>query len=283
MRFIVYEPPDGAAPRLGLLGARGVISLESLVTADAPQDALAQLIDRFDDLRPRLEALAGEGRAIPTGDVQLRAPVPWPGKIVCSTAVYAPDAAAERKQLLLTLKSAESVIGPGQTVRLPAVAESWSFVPQAALGLVMRGPAKRVAADRWQTAVFGYTCVVDVMARGDPQFGRDYWLAKADTLGPLGPAIVTTDEVADPNRLRVRSWQNGAPAQDFLIADASHAIGEQVELATTVMTLYSGDVLACGTSPEGPRPLADGDRIEVEIEPIGRLSLEVAALAGSRM
>jgi 2-keto-4-pentenoate hydratase/2-oxohepta-3-ene-1,7-dioic acid hydratase in catechol pathway len=120
------------------------------------------------------------------------------------------------------------------------------------------------------------------MARGDPQFGRDYWLAKADTLCPLGPCIVTVDEIADPSALRVRSWQNGTPAQDFCIADASHTIGEQVELATTVMTLHTGDILACGTSPEGPRPLADGDRIDVEIDPIGRLSLNVAALARSR-
>jgi 2-keto-4-pentenoate hydratase/2-oxohepta-3-ene-1,7-dioic acid hydratase in catechol pathway len=211
----------------------------------------------------------------------LRAPVPWPGKILCSTAVYAPEAAAQRQQLLMTLKSAESVIGPGETIRLPDVSEPWTFVPQAALGLVIRGPSKRVAADAWRSAVFGYTCTLDVMARGDPQFGRDYWLAKADTLGPLGPAIVTTDEIPDPSGLRVRSWQNGLPAQDFCIADASHAIGEQVELATTVMTLYSGDVLACGTSPEGPRPLADGDTIDVEIDAIGRLSLKVAALARS--
>jgi 2-keto-4-pentenoate hydratase/2-oxohepta-3-ene-1,7-dioic acid hydratase in catechol pathway len=282
VRFVVYQTPPDAAATLGVLRPRGVIPLGGVVSAGSPQDALQQLIDHFDDLRPRLEALAGEGRAIPTGEVQLRAPVPWPGKILCSTAVYAPGAAAQRQQLLMTLKSAESVIGPGETIRLPDVPEPWSFVPQAALGLVMRGPAKRVAADAWHTAVFGYTCVIDVMARGDPQFGRDYWLAKADTLGPLGPCIVTTDEVADPRVLCIRSWQNGMPAQDFPIADASHAIGEQVELATTVMTLHSGDVLACGTSPEGPRPLADGDRVDVEIDAIGRLSLNVAAVARSR-
>jgi len=282
MQFVVYEAAAAAGPTLGLLSARGVLALDGLVAADAPQDAVEHLIDHFDELRPRLAALANEANATPVAEVRLRAPLPWPGKIVCSTAVYAPGAAAQRQQLLFTLKSAESVIGPGDTIRLPAVADSWSFVPQAALGLVMRGPAKHVAADAWRSAVFGYTCVVDVMARGDPQFGRDYWLAKSDTLGPLGPAIVTADEIADPSMLRVRSWQNGALAQEFAMADASHTIGEQVELATTVMTFFSGDLLVCGTSPEGQRPLADGDQLDVEIEPIGRLRLGAAALARSR-
>src|SRR5207302_932795 len=89
------------------------------------------------------------------------------------------------------------------TVRLPAVAASWQFVPQAALGLVIRGPAKNVAADAWRSAVFGYTGAIDVMARGDQQFGRDFWLAKADTLGPLGPCIVTAVEIDGIGRLAV--------------------------------------------------------------------------------
>jgi 2-keto-4-pentenoate hydratase/2-oxohepta-3-ene-1,7-dioic acid hydratase in catechol pathway len=108
-------------------------------------------------------------------------------------------------------------------------------------------------------------------------FGRDYWLAKSDTLGPLGPCIVTVDEVPDPTPLRVRSWQNSSPAQDFLIADASHPIAEQVALVTTVMTLHTGDVLACGTAQAGAQPLADGDTVDVEIDRIGRLSVRVTA------
>jgi 2-keto-4-pentenoate hydratase/2-oxohepta-3-ene-1,7-dioic acid hydratase in catechol pathway len=149
-------------------------------------------------------------------------------------------------------------------------------VPEAELGLVIRGPTRDVPAAAWQSAVFGY-CVVDVMARGDTTFGRDYWLAKADTLGPLGPCIVSADEIADPNALRIRSWQNGQPRQDFSSATASYAVPQLVEFATTVMTLYTGDVIACGTSPNGLQPLANGDALDIEIEAIGRLSLRVAA------
>src|SRR5262249_9933904 len=141
---------------------------------------------------------------IPVTEVRLLAPLPRPGKIVCSTAVYGSE--SEKAPLLFTLKSAESVIGPGDRVQLPAVSSEWIFVPEAELGLVIRGPAKAVRAADWRSAVFGYTCVIDVMAQGDQQFGRDFWLAKSDTLGPLGPCIVTADEIADPQALRVQSF-----------------------------------------------------------------------------
>jgi 2-keto-4-pentenoate hydratase/2-oxohepta-3-ene-1,7-dioic acid hydratase in catechol pathway len=279
MKFVLIE--HSGTTSYALLTAEGVVPLDG--GSDTPQDQLQYLIDSLDTLRPRFSDLAATGSPIPLGQVRLLPPVPQPGKILVATATYGPRTDAP-PQLLATLKSAESVIGPDETVRLPDVdAAAWQFVPQAMLGLVMRGPAKDISAEDWQRAVFGMTCVIDVMARGDQQFGRDYWLAKADTLGPFGPCIVTLDEIGDPTSLHVRSWQNGAPAQDFLIADASHSIPEQVELATTVMTLYSGDVLACGTSPAGARPLADGDTVDVEIDQIGRLSVNVAApVAASR-
>jgi 2-keto-4-pentenoate hydratase/2-oxohepta-3-ene-1,7-dioic acid hydratase in catechol pathway len=207
--------------------------------------------------------------------MRLLAPLPRPSKILCATG-------GSGQPLLMTLKSAESVIGPGETIQLPDVSDDWHFVPEAELGLVMRGPAKSVTAANWRSAVFGYTCVVDVMARGDTMFGRDFWLAKADTLGPLGPCIVTADEVGDPNALRVQSFLNGAPLQDYSTSEVEFTAPQLVEFATTVMTLYSGDVIACGTPAQDLRPLKNGDSLEVTIEPIGKLALHVATLVGTR-
>jgi 2-keto-4-pentenoate hydratase/2-oxohepta-3-ene-1,7-dioic acid hydratase in catechol pathway len=184
--------------------------------------------------------------------------------------------------LLFTLKSAESVVGPGQVVQLPDVGDQWHFQPEAELGLVIRGPARNVRAVDWQRAVFGYTCVIDVMASGDTQFGRDFWLAKSDTLGPLGPCIVTADEIADPQSLRLTSTVNGRAAQNFSVADADYSLAEQLELATTIMTLKTGDVLACGTSRDGLVSIADRDDVQVDIAGIGRLQVRVAALSGVR-
>lgn len=279
MKLVLIEHAAGTG--YALLTPDGVIPLE--MTPETPQAQLQHLIDGFDTLRPRLSELASTASPIPLGSVRLHPPVPQPGKILLTTATYG-GLAEPPAQLLATLKSAESVIGPDQTIRLPDVdPAAWQFVPQAMLGLIIRGPAKDITADRWQTAVFGYTCVIDVMARGDQQFGRDYWLAKSDTLGPLGPCIVTLDELPDPAGLRVRSWQNSAPAQDYAIRDGSHSIPDQVAFATTVMTLHTGDVLACGTSPVGAGPLADGDTVDIEIDHIGRLSVRVVAPVAKRL
>jgi 2-keto-4-pentenoate hydratase/2-oxohepta-3-ene-1,7-dioic acid hydratase in catechol pathway len=160
------------------------------------------------------------------------------------------------------------------------VGDEWQFVPEAELGLVIRGPVKTIKAADWREAVFGFTCVIDVMARGDAQFGRDFWLAKSDTLGPLGPCIVTVDEIADPRALRVRSFVNGEPAQAYAISDADYSIDQQIELATTIMTLKTGDVVACGTSRAGLRPLHDGDEVRVDISGVGQLDVRVATTVG---
>jgi len=263
MRVVSFQRQDRTSS-VGLWTDRGIVPID--------ESSITQFIDSFEEQRVELERLARTAPALDIRDVQLLAPVPRPGKILCSAANHGDTA-----PLLLTLKSPESVVGPGDTVRLPAVDETWHFVPEAELGLVIRGPARNVKAAEWRTAVFGLTCVLDVMARGDSTFGRDYWLAKADTLGPLGPCIVTLDEIPQPTHLRVRSWSNAEPRQDFSTADAPYSIGEIVELATTVMTLHTGDVIACGTSPDGLQPLREGDAIDVEIEPIGRLSVQVAA------
>ncbi len=267
MRLVTFESSDRVATP-GILTEEGVISLSGVAAS------LEDVIPRFEDLRPSLERLVTDG--VPLKDVRLLAPLPRPGKILCATG-------GSGQPLLMTLKSAESVIGPGETIQLPDVSAEWQFVPEAELGLVIRGPAKSVTAANWRSAVFGYTCVVDVMAQGDTMFGRDYWLAKADTLGPLGPCIVTADEVGDPNALRVQSFLNGAPLQEYSTSDAEFSVPRLVEFATTVMTLYSGDIIACGTPPQDLRPLNDGDSLDVEIEKVGRLSLQVAALAGSHL
>jgi 2-keto-4-pentenoate hydratase/2-oxohepta-3-ene-1,7-dioic acid hydratase in catechol pathway len=280
MRLVLFTR-GGSAPTPGLLVERGVVPLPR--HGLSPQAEMVSLIDQFEDLRSDLEQQTTHaGEAVPLEEVQLLPPIPRPGKILCSTATYPGPPVAERPQLLFTLKSAESVIGPSQTVQLPDVGEAWQFQPEAELGLVIRGPARNIGAADWQRAMFGYTCVIDVMASGDTQFGRDFWLAKSDTLGPLGPCIVTADEIAEPQTLRVTSSVNGRPAQDYRIADADYSPVEQLELATTIMTLKTGDVLACGTSRAGLGSIGGGDEVQVEIGGVGRLQVRVAALSGVR-
>ncbi|GAC1315928.1 MAG: fumarylacetoacetate hydrolase family protein [Chloroflexota bacterium] len=285
VKFIVFAS-DGGPPQPGLLTQRGAVALGDVVRdasrdSDSPQSAMEYVIDHVETLRSRLLDIADDAVATPLDEVKLFAPLPRPGKILCSTAAFDHVRDGQHGPLLMTLKSAESVIGPGETILLPTVDQAWEFFPEVELGAVIRGPAKSVPADAWRSVVFGFTGVVDVMARGDEQFGRDFWLAKADTLGPLGPCIVTADECADPTTLRVRSWVNAVPRQDYAIASASHSVGDQVAFATTVMTLHTGDVIACGTSPVGLQPITDGDQLDISVDGIGRMRLYVAARTGT--
>jgi 2-keto-4-pentenoate hydratase/2-oxohepta-3-ene-1,7-dioic acid hydratase in catechol pathway len=273
VKLVLFSHAGGT--RAGALTDNGVVPL-------AGHMSLESLIAQFASERADLERQVAQTPPLPIGEVRLLPPLPRPGKILCSTNAYTANSSEERPPLLLTLKSAESVIGPGQTVQLPPLGSDWQFVPEAELGLVIGSSSKAVKAADWRSAVFGYTCVIDVMAQGDVQFGRDFWLAKSDTLGPLGPCIVTADEIADPQTLRVRSTVNGEPAQDYSLSDAQYSIAEHVELATTIMTLKPGDVLACGTSRQGLRPLSNGDHVQVEISGIGRLEVNVSAAAEVR-
>ena len=153
------------------------------------------------------------------------------------------------------------------------------FHHEAELALVIKGPAKHVRRADWRSAVFGYTCLIDVSARGE---GRSTWRARSwmgksfDTFAPLGPCIVTADEISDPNDLDVRFRVSGQLRHDYNTGDMEHRVPELVEWASAIMTLNSGDVIGCGTNHEGLGPLQDGDRAEIEIAGIGRMEVNVS-------
>jgi 2-keto-4-pentenoate hydratase/2-oxohepta-3-ene-1,7-dioic acid hydratase in catechol pathway len=139
-----------------------------------------------------------------------------------------------------------------------------------------------VKAANWKGAVFGYTCMIDVSAREQgrrtwPATPLTSWLGKSfDTFAPLGPCIATADEIKDPNDLIVRFWNDGQLRHNYNTDDMEHRVPELVEFATTVMTMNSGDLIACGTNHEGLGALQDGETVDIEIQNIGRMTLKVA-------
>ena len=140
------------------------------------------------------------------------------------------------------MKNPDAVIGPGDTIQLPAYTDPWIFMHEAELALVMKGPSKMVKRENWRDAVFGYTCFIDVTARGEgrrtwPASLPMSWLGKSfDTFAPLGPCIVTADEIENPNDLIVRFWNDGQLRHNYNTDDMEHHVPELVEFATTVMT-----------------------------------------------
>ena len=283
MKLVLFQTHEASAPLPGLLADRGVIDISGAVRPNhTPQLVMEGVIDDFDTLRPALERLAATAPALPLPSVRLRAPLPRPHKILCALANYWEHAQRAPRPLNMFMKNPDAVIGPGDTIQLPAYTDPWIFMHEAELALVMRGPSKTVKRENWRDAVFGYTCFIDVTARGEgrrtwPASQPMSWLGKSfDTFAPLGPCIVTADEIRNPNDLHVRLWNDGQLRHNYNTDDMEHHVPELVEFATTVMTMLSGDVIACGTNHEGLGALQDGETVEIEIERIGRMSLKVA-------
>jgi 2-keto-4-pentenoate hydratase/2-oxohepta-3-ene-1,7-dioic acid hydratase in catechol pathway len=279
VRLVVFEPAPGLDPQPGLLTERGVVSIAPAVRpGHTPQATMQHLIDDFEGARPALEHLARTGEARPLADVRLRPPLPRPGKILACIANYWEHGALEARPLNMFLKNPDAVIGPEDTIVLPELTEPWIFMHEAELALVIKGPAKQVARERWASAVFGYTGLIDVSARGEGRrtWKAGSWLGKSfDTFAPIGPCIATRDEIADPNDVHVRFWVDGQLRHNYNTDDMEHLVPELVEFATGIMTLNSGDLIACGTNHEGLGPLQDGEVVDFEIQGIGRMRLHV--------
>jgi 2-keto-4-pentenoate hydratase/2-oxohepta-3-ene-1,7-dioic acid hydratase in catechol pathway len=123
--------------------------------------------------------------------------------------------------------------------------------------------------------VFGYTCIVDVSARGLGA-GVLFLDKSSDTFCPMGPWIVTRDEVPDPQKLNVKFWENDELRQDYNTEDMEHPLREIIAWASKIATLEVGDVFACGTNHQGLGPMQDGETGTIEIERIGRMTVKVA-------
>jgi 2-keto-4-pentenoate hydratase/2-oxohepta-3-ene-1,7-dioic acid hydratase in catechol pathway len=173
------------------------------------------------------------------------------------------------------MKSPGAIIGDGDTMVLPDVPAT-IFEGEAEVAVVIGRRACRVSAADAMSYVFGYTNFVDGSARGLLPAGNTFYQMKSrDTFAPIGPALVTADEVPDPHRLQVRLSVNGEVKQSFNTSDMAHAIPRCLEWVTSIHTLEPGDILATGTNHRGLSAFMNGDVIELETERLGRLRFNV--------
>ncbi len=219
-------------------------------------------------------ALSGERHR--ASDVRLLAPV-LPSKVVCvgkNYAAHAQEMGGEPPaRPVLFLKPSTSVIGPGDTVLLPA--DSDRVDHEAELAVVIGRLCRDVPVDRVAEVVLGYTCANDVTARDHQQADGQWTRGKGhDTFCPLGPWIETTVDPAAG--LRVRCEVDGELRQDGTTRDLVHDVAAVVSYVSHVMTLLPGDVLLTGT-PAGVGPLVPGSVVSVTIDGIGTLRNPVAA------
>ena len=137
--------------------------------------------------------------------------------------------------------------------------------------------ASGIKAEQAYDHVFGYVNFIDVSCRGaGPTRGDNFFIGKSwDTFGPMGPVLVTVDEVPDPQNLPIRLWVQGDLRQDYNTNDMGHTIPDTLAWVTWITTIEPGDVVACGTNHRGLGPLQDGDAVEMEAGNFGKLSVNV--------
>jgi 2-keto-4-pentenoate hydratase/2-oxohepta-3-ene-1,7-dioic acid hydratase in catechol pathway len=251
-------------------------------TADWPWPWVPRLIARFPEVRARLESAAAQAAPRPIQRSGLLPPLPWPGQIVAAAANYNEHARemagrpgssiSDGLQGEVFLKSPASVVGNGATVTLPNMPRR-EMHHEAELGVVIGRRMYQVAEADALDYVFGYTCLMDLTVRGLGDRSRRKSYAG---FTPLGPWIVTSDEIPDPQALGIRLWCNDELRQDGTTRDMVYSVAEILAYASAVMPLHPGDVLATGT-PSGVGPIRPGDHVTMELEQIGRLEIDVAA------
>ena len=161
------------------------------------------------------------------------------------------------------MKSPSSIIGDGDTMVLPDMAAS-VFEGEAEFAVVIGKKASHVKAKDAMKYVFGYTNFIDGSARGVvPPTNVFYQMKSRDTFAPIGPYIVTADEIKDPHKLPIVLTNNGTVMQKFNTDDMAHKIPRCIEWVTAIHTLLPGDILATGTNHRGLNPFMDGDKIEL--------------------
>ena len=265
--------------KLGVLKGDKVIDVSAVVKKiphTGPQDLLRGLIEQFDKYKKRLQQAADKGKGIPLSKVKIRPPVPKPHNIDCMAVNYMEDGTrVEPAPINAFHKSPSALIGHGETMVLPDVPAT-IFEGEAEMALVIGKRATNVKAAGAMKYIFGYVNFIDGSARGLPPAGNTFYQMKSrDTFAPMGPYIVTADEIKDPHKLQIKLWVNGTLKQNFNTSDMAHKIPRCIEWVSSIHTLEPGDVLATGTNHRGLSGFQDGDVVELETEGLGRLRFRV--------
>ena len=265
--------------RLGVLRGDQVVDVSDVVKDvphTGPGDLMSGLIARFADYRKKIEEAAGRGKPVSVSGVRIRPPLPKPTNIVCMAVNYMEDGTrSEPAPINAFMKSPGAVIGHGDTMVLPDVPAT-IFEGEAEVALIIGKRATAVPAARAMEYIFGYCNFIDGSARGLLPTGNTFYQMKSrDTFAPMGPYLVTADEIKDPHQLPIRLSVNGTVKQSFNTSDMAHKIPRCIEWVTSIHTLEPGDVLATGTNHRGLSGFQDGDRIELETEGLGKLQFNI--------
>jgi 2-keto-4-pentenoate hydratase/2-oxohepta-3-ene-1,7-dioic acid hydratase in catechol pathway len=293
MKLASIKPHD-----IALVSDGAMVRIGEAVGGDAslPKNfSMVDLIAAYDRVQPVLAQAAKNGRAEKIDPKSLKTPIERPSKIWAAATNYKRGSAgltegrgrgsagtATSEELLerIFLKPPSAIAGPEESIVIPKDADT--IFPELELCVVIGKTARHLSVERAFDAIFGYTVILDVTARGYGS-GKDMAGTRCvrkgfETFAPVGPWITTKDEIADPQNLWMKLWINGELCQSARTDAMVNGVATLVSYLSRVTTLFPGDLIATGNpdSPDFQQQLKAGDRLTAEIEGIGALNLGVA-------
>ena len=264
--------------RIGIVRESDIIDVTDVVDGrprEWPPVAMNRLIANFAEFRGKLET-AARGKGRPLSKVKLLTPIPWPNKVIAYPVNYHEHgiemgSSYRANNQGFFFKPPSALSGPSDPIVLPVNAGR-RIDHECELAIVIAKQGRDISRDDYRDYVFGFSCLIDAVIRGkEERVTRKGF----DTFCPVGPWIVTADEVGDAaSHLQGRLWVNGELKQDANTRDLILDIAGMIEMASSVMTLYPGDIIAAGT-PAGVGPIRHGDKVKIEFERVGSMTLDV--------
>jgi len=265
--------------KLGVVKGDTVVDMSNAVSGiehSSPQDLIGKLIENFSRYRALLQEAVDSGSGIPLNQVRFRSPLPKPPNIICMAVNYMEDGTRDEPAPINAFqKSPNAVIGNGDTMVLPDIPAT-IFEGEAEIALVIGKRASNVRQEDAYDHIFGYINFIDGSARGLQAGGNTFYQMKSrDTFAPMGPYLVTADEIDDPQNLDVKLWVNEDLKQSFNTDDMAHKIPRIIEWVSSIHELEPGDVIATGTNHRGLSALQNDDKVELEVQGLGTLHFNV--------
>lgn len=280
MKLVSFAVVSEGAPRVGLRLDDSILDLTPLGVTDAVTAvaAGAEVLQQAIEM-PATSLISAAG-------VRLLAPIPRPPRIFCVGLNYRDHAVESKMEIpkvpTIFLKLGSAVIGPEEAVRIPAMTKQPDY--EVEFAIVIGKAGRNIAKEDWREHVFGYTILNDVSAR-DVQLATSQWVMgkSFDTFCPIGPAVVTADEIGDPHNLAIRLSIGGEVLQQSNTRELIFKAPELISYISSITALEPGDILSTGT-PAGvglgrnpQRWLQPGETMVAEVEGLGQLVNPVVA------
>jgi 2-keto-4-pentenoate hydratase/2-oxohepta-3-ene-1,7-dioic acid hydratase in catechol pathway len=269
---------------IGIVDGATVADISDLVGSDPgswPPTGMLRLIAAYHHLAPRILERLRTVERIPLAKVRLDCPVAWPNKVIAYPANYHAHIDEMKTGTGLIskfdasgqgffLKSNSSLSGPNDPIVLPALPDR-EIHHECELAIIIGTGGRSISRERALEHVFGYSCLIDVVVRGK----EERVMRKSfDSFCPMGPFLTTADQVPRYDDIDLELSVNGELRQKANTRDLIVGVPEMIAMASSVMTLFPGDVIASGT-PAGVGPLHAGDRVGIRIAGVGEMTLEV--------